>query len=864
MNRTNLDEILQPNVVPLRGGCNTVLETQQIPMGGYSMVQNMRDTHPGKKKRKGQRVQHATADSTNTVISLYQFVKNRIPEKHFFAQMSDDDVLSASTAPPGVGGGTFGSESFVGSAGSIPASWSNIKDTLLFSNGVDQHQIYHGTLTYIDRIIHYNGTAAPDNVPTIGYDYSDEATDGLTTTAVILDSWDTYANFECVFIKTPVPSSSQTFTVSLPNGTASVLSGYYWNGAWTQVTSLSDGTEALTLDVAPATAWEVGDTITGATSGKTCIIVAKKTDLIYQISTRSGAFTLGEVLSNGTYTADQGAAHPTVTTFAYTGTVSWTLPTDAIPNYMYGECGYWMQFRVSVALDAEVEVTKVQFTSAWQDISNIWDSIPVPVIETQFFNVTADTYKTFGYTSIEIDSAIATDRIYFASSDPIAGVYVDVGTKPNTTAATTVNAMYYWNGIAWASVGTITDGTAGLSNSGWITFPRVTAHKQQFNKNQYYAYWYYFTVDKTLNNDVILSLYTQPYFSIADFGKGYCNTVWKERAIYGFDRDQYIYVSAKGNPQILNGDDYAILEAGDGRSNKPLAMHSFHNELMVWQEEKGKEGGCLTLFEGYSPETFGKLLLSTKIGTMNAKSVAVIDGVYTSTKTDEVIGKIAYSLSHYGVFMTDGRYVTAVSDDIQNYFDPLESECIRKGYENQMWLAHDTAYNVLRLGLVSGSSATTCNVFPVYDLVDKTWSFDVFEQKLSCMTEVEADSGNVNVIQMAGGTGDGFVYQSNYGDNDVTTLINSYIDIELNASGREMELRNVIVTAKTGTHLTITPIVDGVAKTAITETSIPAIRNKYSLNHRGMDSKLRIQNNTVSESIHLFGIGCRILSNEAR
>lgn len=69
--------------------------------------------------------------------------------------------------------------------------------------------------------------------------------------------------------------------------------------------------ELLTLDVAPSTAWSVGDTITGASSTKTCIVVEKLTDYTYVVNKRTGTFTLGEILSNGTYTADQGAAYPT-------------------------------------------------------------------------------------------------------------------------------------------------------------------------------------------------------------------------------------------------------------------------------------------------------------------------------------------------------------------------------------------------------------------------------------------------------------------------------------------------------------------------------------------------------------------------
>ena len=79
------------------------------------------------------------------------------------------------------------------------------------------------------------------------------------------------------------------------------------------------GVETLTLDVAPATEWAVGDLLTGQSSGKTCRAVAKLTSLTYQIRERTGAFTLGEVIGvTGTAAklADQGAAHPIITATA--------------------------------------------------------------------------------------------------------------------------------------------------------------------------------------------------------------------------------------------------------------------------------------------------------------------------------------------------------------------------------------------------------------------------------------------------------------------------------------------------------------------------------------------------------------------
>jgi hypothetical protein len=71
--------------------------------------------------------------------------------------------------------------------------------------------------------------------------------------------------------------------------------------------------ELMTLDVAPATAWAAADTITGATSTKTCTVVEYLTTLTYTVKTRSGEYTLGEILSNGTVTADQGATYPIFT-----------------------------------------------------------------------------------------------------------------------------------------------------------------------------------------------------------------------------------------------------------------------------------------------------------------------------------------------------------------------------------------------------------------------------------------------------------------------------------------------------------------------------------------------------------------------
>ena len=80
----------------------------------------------------------------------------------------------------------------------------------------------------------------------------------------------------------------------------------------TPIPSVGHFNELMTLNVAAtASNFPVGATVHGDTSGATCIIVKMLTTLTYIVRSRVGTFTLGEVLHDGTNSADQGAANPT-------------------------------------------------------------------------------------------------------------------------------------------------------------------------------------------------------------------------------------------------------------------------------------------------------------------------------------------------------------------------------------------------------------------------------------------------------------------------------------------------------------------------------------------------------------------------
>ncbi len=739
---------------PLEGGIDIVREIYQLPLGGFSEIVNLRPLRPGFVKRKGCAKLNTTADGVNKAMTLFGFSKGKQSQIKFFAQMSDGNVLQATNNPPTVGT-TFGSSVYNTTGSMLPASWAVIDDHLLYADGTGYPRIFSGETEHVSNFIVYKGATAIPDVPKMGNDYSIEVADNDSATVAVLDSLDTLANYDCIFIRTETPADTLTWTITKPNGSAAVAQMHYWNGAWTGVTSFTD-------------------------------------------NTASGGATL-------------------TTTGA---TMTWTMTTDHQPKYMFGANGYWLRFSLaSGALGSEVEVSEVTYNSDWMTIQSLWDGVPVASIEAYVYINSTATYQYYASDVVEIGGLTSSDKFYFNSVDPISGFYASVGEVPNETAATTI-AVKYWNGTTFASL-TVNDSTIvdskSFASDGWVTVNHPADEQPtMFQSSNQFTYWYEVSFDKTLTADMVVSIETMPYFDLNSMGKCYALSSFKQRAAYSFEKAPgYIMISSAYNPMVINGDDSALQDVGDGRANRAICIKKFYNELLVWQEEKGKDGGCLTLIEGYSPSTFGKRVLSTVLGTFSAKSAVVIEDVPNVDPNEKVVRRaVAVFLSRYGVFMTDGKNIVCISTDIQDYFDSRESVCIRRGYESEHWVDYDSLYNVVRMGIVSGSTAEVPNVFLVYDVKTGKWSTDTLTQPFSCHTEVEAASGQFTVLQVAGGTADGTIYRTNYGATDVSTAFTGSLTMEYDGQGHDLFLDEIVV--RVNGACTLTPYADTIAKDAIT------------------------------------------------
>jgi hypothetical protein len=803
--------LTQKKTFPFRGGVVKDQEKGLIPTGGFSDINNLRQDHSGFKPRKGATEQHTSdGGDTQEVISLYQFSKGKQVERHLFRQMADGSVEESTNNPPTQTTGVFGSEVLAARTSPSPASYSKIQDLMLYSDGAGQHVIYPGDTNPVDSFIVYKGGSAIPDIPEEGNDYTTEVRDSNTSTVAVLDSLSTLAAFDAVFIGCPVQADAISITVENANGNASVMTMHYRkNDSTWATTAITDGT------------------------------------------------------------ASGGAS------IAVDGDITWTPQTDEVPHYMFGLTAFWYRLTFSAALDASVTVSQATYSGNFQEMQELWDGFTLNPAKVQKY-VNADTaYTDYDSTYINIGGLAVADYIYFSTPYRIFGFHVEIVTNPNTTGSVTIDEVDGYTGSGFTGLTGENDGSSGCSKSGFVTFARNdSVTKSNWNSSLINAYWYRFSLSGVVTADCRIKLTVLPYFNIDDiWATGQCNDVWKERGIFSFN-DNYVWISAKNRPNVLHGLDTTPFPVGDGRSNKVLAMRKFYNELLIWQEEKGKEGGCLSILEGdrvTGAGAFDKLVLDTKIGIVNSKSAVVVRDVNISDiNPDRPIGHIAVWLSRYGVYFTDGINVVNASKGISNYFDPAKSECIRAGYEDKHFLEYDEADNVIRVGLVSGSSATKPNVFLIMDAIDRTWSTDTYGQDLSCMANIEASSGDIPILQVAG-TQDGRVLQINNGANDISTAIDYFATMELNGQGNLIKLKHEYIRAKnqTGADITRAFAFDGSTSFDTTTTNrdysiADADSNKTyvritePVEVQGEQISVKWRNNTISEDLFLLDVGFQL------
>ena len=697
MNSTELQETVINNagVMPAASGVNTDWDKAQLKITQYSQAENVRVHGPGFKMRPGL-VRHHTTD-LGTCLSLFSYKKG----VKFYAQLDDGDVYEATNEPPTAASGAFGTvvldETALNSSSTgtiIPGSWSTFKDNILFSEGKIQHTIKPAIDGKPSKIVFFKATTGTlIRILEGGTDITNDVTDpGSTETSedLVFD----VSEEDSLFICTDFPATHFYFDLEAVVSGTGTFNFYFHDGDdWDeQTTGLTDGTSGWTTD--------------------------------------------------GTFIATMAGR-------ATDGTER--------PMMMFGRSGYWYRFELGSS-NAEETVTfnSINYNGDFRLIDNVMESTPGFIVEAQVEYVT--TYRTYAASTVQVGELAIADYLYIATHTPAWAFYFDVGSTGNTNAAA-IDVLETWTGQAWEALTGFADndGSNGLFNAGYLSWDRTSKipKMRSFQENKNYMYWYRISYDAIIDAGTILSIQALYYHDINKFGRaGKVSTMWKDRGCFtfsGLDRD--IYVSKINRVNVINGSDYAILTPGDGRYNEVTAMLPFYNELMVFQKEEGSLGGCLTLFEGYSPETFGKLVLSTRLGSFSQQSVCIVDASTDTTRTTDVTQTQVAFISKYGIFFTDGRTIRRISGPIDDIFDPEKASYIDVNPGSGHWISYDRAGNCLRLGIQTIASTTgSPDIYPVFNLDGNFWTFDVFAwESITAFAEVSAVSGDVDSLQYVAG-----------------------------------------------------------------------------------------------------------------
>ena len=678
---------------PLKGNYDGVSPATLLPVGSISDGLNVRKIGEsgGWKPRKGCTMHNTTALGTADVLSLHQYTHPRNDDYHFLAQYNGnlyDSTNDPNDSTPGAGG--FGTSIVSGLSTTVPGFSTMVGETFCYADGSGPPVVYGGATPFCSGFIcHFDiGGAGADTY----VDFTREVVDERSSTMAILsnDADDVY------YVCSPEIAEAITLDLgSVVNLVASVATVKSWvAGAWAD-RSATDGT------IDPA----------GDTHGK------------------DGSFT-------------------------------WTRNSSDTMRVIGGIMGYWYQVSFTVALTDKVEIISCKVAYAATELTNKWNGVHEYPAAVRYYDAGTEEYvdntgkvtneSTSQY--MQIGDMTTTNFIYVKGIEPLGGIgFGMVPEYVQAAVAGKVDSFEVWTGSDWTAGAGIIDGTLnetgnkGFTQSGiiWFNAAAVTAKRRTFDWDSVPGYWYRLGISVTFTDDDI-RVFMVSTTMFPDSISAVKGVIEFKNRLFTWGDPEYpnrLHYSANGRPDCFSGRDSGYTEAlGD---MKPITCAlRFHNELLVWKEDS------VWLLEGYSPQTFGKLLLADTIGLASPKSAQVIETGYPAMRTDEPMS-IAMWQDTDGVYVLDGRKPKKVSGPVDHYFNTEYATAIAAASINNRQSFVDPLRNEYHLLLPTSEL--------VYNYIRAEW-FPPWERHLDLVCGLSL-RGTTNRYYVYGGDANGRVYK---------------------------------------------------------------------------------------------------------
>jgi hypothetical protein len=391
------------------------------------------------------------------------------------------------------------------------------------------------------------------------------------------------------------------------------------------------------------------------------------------------------------------------------GIISFGTTVDlAKPRIIQNKYLYWYKFTFT-GVDVATSIYYVTLDAPFQKIVDLWGGEPIPISSfwayvdgTGWLDRTTQVFKedyvkwsassddTLTYTNI--GTFTTSSYVIAGFEERMAGInFKLVNEKINSTAS--VATVYYWNGTAWVTVGTISDGTSvggvSLARSGWITWdpPEATSEfKYALDTNAQLFYYYKIVFNDTLSTNVYVDLVTG--ITAQKTIPGYrCAVMWADSLWLlneHLDKKNSAIASQPDTICVFNGVNAIGTESpmifGDNDDITCAATlytrfgTDIFDNLVVF---KNREAWIVNAIQGADNtglSRYQKFMISENYGCPCPNTLKTCDTGYELAPG--LLKHILIWRAENAICIFDGNSVQPISDDIQNYLDKNKSEYI--------------------------------------------------------------------------------------------------------------------------------------------------------------------------------------------
>ena len=804
---------VHPFDLPFNGKLRLDVDPLLIGPENFRQLTNLRYTNSGVRGVLGSTKINVTPSGYHRIDGGYHFVKQRPDESHIFVQVSNPGTSASKLIKSNNTASVPDQDTFSDVTASIAYNKVNFSDApdnaMVACDGVENY-IWGGEKSRVSGFITSSATITTTDL-TNPKDYTDQVNNNLT------DAENRATTGQDFVVGSVRPLQGSSFYVWTANTVAATMGVSEWTGSgWSALTVTADTT---------------------ATGGKT---------------------------------------------LAQTGTITWApTTTTSKPCYINSRFSYFYNFHLSAAGTAVVFFVTVD--APMQPVTDLWDGVPNTIASafadnsiSLYYDYTSNLLKEDYYTASSLTymdiggTTLQTTSMYVGFTDRQGGLQFILPDFYYCNVETPITiVIYYWNGTAWASAGTLSDGTssggAPFNHSGnviWNSVDPALEFKTKIADNNFY---YYYKINVTgghltasVRVDAVFGITAQQQINAHSFSYLWQNRLWLFDEISA-ERNTGI-CSASGTNCVFNGSDSTTLSFGDG--NQVMAASSIYSRYggYIYDNLIVLKQSSVHLVDGVAPTGWRVYDVATNVGITATGTLQKCDINFDSAPG--ITKHVLMWQSARAIEYFDGNTLTPISDDIRIFFDPDNARYINVAICDQFNSYYDDRNFEYHWLFASGASSYL-NEHWAFDLRRKKW-YEVIRgsgNELRAAWSVEDPNGMK--YNYGGGINDGYIQRLENGTSFNGTAIDHTLwTSDINISGSMEIVANVrhiklsgIAKNTSNNNVALTYYVDGllsgetVSPISQKDSTHRYYQVKRSLGFAGVSHSYKLEVSTSDETI---------------